>query len=77
MRKLVAEVILISMKPTDISELIKKYGSGYVAKNRKTGRIIAHAKRLDVLFKKTGKKANVTISWIPQKNSKYVFRISL
>jgi len=69
--------ILINMKPTDISELIKKYGSGYVAKNRKTGQIVAHAKRLDVLFKKTGKKADITISWIPQKNSKYVFRISL
>ena len=65
------------MKPVNITELVKKYGPGYVAKNRKTGRIIAHAKRLDILFKKTGKKADVTISWIPEKNAKYVFTISL
>ncbi|OGF98662.1 hypothetical protein A3D78_03255 [Candidatus Gottesmanbacteria bacterium RIFCSPHIGHO2_02_FULL_39_14] len=65
------------MKHINITDLIKKYGPGYVAKNRKTGRIIAHAKRLDVLFKKTGKKADVTISWIPEKNAKYVFGISL
>ena len=65
------------MKPVNITELVKKYGPGYIAKNRKTGRIIAHAKRLDILFKKTSKKANVTISWIPEKNAKYVFRISL
>jgi len=65
------------MKPTDISKLTKKYGSGYVAKNRKTGRIVAHAKRLDLLFKKAGERTDVTISWIPKSNAKYVFRISL
>ena len=65
------------MKPIDISSLIKKYGPGYVAKSRKTGRVIGHAKKLDVLFKKTGKRADVTISWIPKSNAKYVFRISL
>lgn len=64
------------MKPINISSLIKKYGPGYVAKNKKTGRVVAHAKRLDVLFKKTGKKSDVTIAWIPQGNTKYVFRIS-
>ncbi len=65
------------MKPINISSLIKQYGPGYVAKNKKTGKVIAHAKRLDVLFKKTKKKANVTIAWIPQGNTKYVFRISV
>lgn len=65
------------MKPINISSLIKKYGPGYIAKSRKTGRVIGHAKKLDILFKKTGKRADVTISWIPKSNAKYVFRISL
>lgn len=65
------------MNPVDITNLIKKYGPGYVAKNRKTGQVVAHAKRLDLLFKKTAKRADVTISWVPKKNAKYVFRISL
>ena len=59
-----------------IAALVKKYGSGYIAKNRITGQVIAHAKRLDVLFKETKNKADVTISWLPQKNARYVFRIS-
>lgn len=61
------------MKPINISSLIKKYGPGYVAKNKKTGRVVAHAKRLDVLFKKTRKKTGITIAWIPQGNTKYAF----
>ena len=64
------------MKPINISALIKKYGPGYVAKSKKTGRVIAHATRLDVLFKKTGKKSDVTISWLPKGDAKYVFRVS-
>lgn len=64
------------MKPINITNLIKKYGPGYIAKNRKTGRVIAHAKRLDLLFKKTGKRDDVTISWVPKSNIKYVFGIS-
>lgn len=64
------------MKPINISELVKEYGPGYVAKSRKTGRVIAHAKRLDLLFKKTGKRTDVTISWVPKSNARYVFRIS-
>lgn len=67
---------MIIMKPINISSLIKQYGPGYVAKNKKTGKVIAHAKRLDVLFKKTKKKAGITIAWIPQGNTKYVFRVS-
>ncbi len=67
---------ILYMKPVDISSLIKKYGPGYIAKSRKTGRVIAHAKRLDVLIKKTGKREDITISWVPKSNAKYVFRIS-
>jgi hypothetical protein len=64
-------------RPIDVSSLVKKYGPGYVAKKTKTGRIVAHAKRLDVLFKETKHRTNVTISWIPQPNVKYVFGISI
>jgi len=66
-----------TMKPINISSLIKKYDSGYIAKSKKTGRVIAHAKRLDILFQKTGKKSDITISWLPKGNTKYVFRVSL
>ena len=65
------------MKPINISSLIKKYGSGYVAKSKKTGKVVAHAKRLDFLFKKIKGKSDIVISWIPKKNARYVFRISL
>ncbi|HLC94096.1 MAG TPA: hypothetical protein VJH96_00835 [Patescibacteria group bacterium] len=65
------------MRPINISKIMEKYGPGYVAKSRKTGRIVAHAKRLDLLFKKTGKRTDVTISWVPKSNAKYVFRIPL
>lgn len=43
------------MKPINISSLIKKYGPGYIAKNRRTGKVIAHAARIDLLFKKPEK----------------------
>ena len=65
------------MKPINISSLIKQYGPGYVAKTKKTGRVVAHAKRLDVLFQKVKKKEDVVISWIPKRGARYVFRISL
>lgn len=64
------------MKPINISSLVKQYGPGYVAKNKKTGKVIAHAKRLDFLFKKTKDKTNIVISWIPKKDARYVFRVS-
>ena len=64
------------MKPLNISPLIKKYGSAYVAKNRRTGRVIAHAKTLDVLFEKTKRKQDLVISWIPKSGARYVFKIS-
>lgn len=65
------------MKPINISSLVKKYGASYVAKSQKTGRVVAHAKRLDVLFKKTKSNADLIISWIPKSKTRYVFRISL
>lgn len=61
------------MKQINISPLIKKYGPGYVAKNKKTGRVIAFAKRIDVLFEKTKEKKDVVISWLPKKNTRYCF----
>jgi len=65
------------MEPVNISSLIKKYGSNYVARNKKTGRVVAHAKRVDLLVKKTKERSDVTISWIPKSNARYVFKISL
>lgn len=65
------------MEPINISSLIKKYGPGYIAKNKKTGRVIAHSKRLDFLFEKTKDKTDVVISWVPKKGARYVFKISL
>jgi len=64
------------MKPINISSLIKKYGPGYIAKSKKTGKVIAHAKRLDFLFQKTEGKTDIVISWIPKKGARYVFQIS-
>ena len=64
------------MKPINISSLVKKYGPGYIAKNKKTGKVIAHAKRIDVLFKKTKDKTDIVISWIPRREARYVFTIS-
>lgn len=65
------------MKPVNISALIKKYGPGYVATNKKTGKVVAHAKRVDFLLKKTKNQTNIVISWIPKQNTRYVFQISL
>jgi len=61
------------MKPINISSLIKKYGPGYVAKSKKSGKVVASAKRLDVLFRKVGMKSDITIAWVPKGNVKYVF----
>lgn len=65
------------MRPINITSLVKKYGPGYIAKNKKSGKVVAHAKRLDFLFKKTKGKTNIVISWIPKKDARYVFRISI
>lgn len=65
------------MKPIDITNLIKKYGPGYIAKDKKSGRVIAHSSRVDSLMKKV-KKTNkeVVISWLPKQEGRYVFSIS-
>ncbi len=65
------------MKPVNISALVKKYGASYVARNKKTGKVLAHSKRIDVLVKKMKEKLGVTISWIPRENARNVFKISL
>lgn len=65
------------MKPVNISPLVKKYGASYVARSKKTGKVLAHSKRIDVLVKKMKKKLGVTISWVPRDNVRYVFKISL
>ena len=65
------------MKPINISVLVKKYGPGYVAKSQKTGRVVAHAKKLQALFNQTKNRDNIVISWIPKPNTRYVFRVSI
>lgn len=65
------------MKLVNITSIVKKYGPGYVAKHPKTGRVVAHAKRVDLLLKKTGRRTNLVISWVPKFGARYVFRISL
>ena len=65
------------MKPVNISPLVKKYGASYVARSKKTGKVLAHSKRIDVLVKKMKEKLGVTISWVPRDNTRYVFKISL
>lgn len=65
------------MKPINISSLVKKYGASYVARSQKTGKVLGHSKRIDVLVKKMKAKLGVTISWIPRDNARYVFKISL
>lgn len=64
------------MKSLNITDLVKKYGPGYIAKNKKTGKVVAHSKHIDILFNKTKNRSNIVISWVPKKNARYVFRIS-
>ena len=63
------------MKPVNITSIIKKYGPGYVAKTQK-GRVVAHDKRIDILFNKVKDRDDVIISWVPKPGARYVFRIS-
>ena len=65
------------MKPVNISSLVKKYGASYVARSQKTGKVVAHSKRIDILVKKMKEKLGVTISWVPRDNARYVFIPSL
>ena len=64
------------MKPRNLTPLIKKYGSGYIARNIKTGRVLAHNKRIDILFKKVGGNKDIVIGWLPEPNVRYAFVVS-
>lgn len=62
----------------NITRLTEKYGPGYIAKDKKTGKVVAHARRVDVLMKKIQKeKEEVVVSWVPKHGARYVFRLSL
>lgn len=65
------------MKPININALIKKYGTKYVAKDAKSGKVVAHASRLDILLNETKDRLNTVISWVPKRGARYVFRISV
>lgn len=65
------------MKPVNISALVKKYGASYVARNTKTGKVVANSNRIDLLLKKTKDNSNINISWVPKDNARYVFKISI
>ena len=64
-------------KPKDITRLIKRYGPGYVAKTKKSGRVVAHARHIDILFEKTKDRDDVIISWVPKEGGRYVFGVSV
>lgn len=66
------------IKAINITKLTEKYGPGYIAKDKKSGRIVAHATRVDTLMEKvkTRKEKEVVISWIPKHGAQYVFGIS-
>lgn len=68
------------VKTINITALTEKYGPGYIAKDKKSGRILAHSSRVDTLMKKIKdekKEKEVVISWIPKHGARYVFNISL
>lgn len=64
------------VKSINITKLTEKYGPGYIARNKKSGKIIAHASRVDTLMgkvKEIEKKKEVVVSWIPKHGAQYVF----
>lgn len=68
------------LSPINITKLTEKYGPGYVAKEKKSGKIVAHSSRVDTLMKKiksSKKEKEVVISWIPKQGARYVFNISI
>ena len=68
------------IKSINITTLTEKYGPGYIAKDKKSGRIVAHAKRVDTLMEKVKERKEekkVVISWIPKHGARYVFSLSL
>mgnify|MGYP001576274462 FL=1 len=73
-------MVMKKIKSINITALTEKYGPGYIAKDKKSGRIVAHASRVDTLMKKVKgekKEKEVIISWIPKYGARYVFNISL
>lgn len=67
------------VKTIDITYLTEKYGPGYIAKEKKSGKIIAHVSRVDVLMKKVKsekREKEVVISWVPKHGARYVFNVS-
>lgn len=67
------------VKPINITYLTTKYGPGYIAKEKKSGKIVAHAKQIDALMKKVKEKRakeEVVVSWVPKHGARYVFNIS-
>ena len=67
------------MKTINITSLTEQYGPGYIAKDKKSGAVVAHASRVDTLMKKIKEKLRqqeVVISWVPKHNARYVFTIS-
>lgn len=68
------------MKPPraiNITALTKKYGNQYIAKSEKTGKVLAHGERIDLVFNKVKDKKDIILSWVPKYGTTYVFRISL
>jgi len=65
------------VKSINITKLTEKYGPGYIAKDKKTGKVVAHASRVDVLMNKikAGKKEKETvISWVPKHGVQYCLK---
>lgn len=64
------------VKSINITKLTEKYGPGYIAKDKKSGRIVTHASRVDTLMEKiknVKKEKEVVVSWIPKHGAQYVF----
>ena len=69
-------------KAQNLTAISKKYGPGYVARVKDGLKVIASAKRVDVLFKKIQnqkdfKENKVVISWVPRYGQSYAFGISV
>lgn len=67
-----------NVRPINITHLTEQYGPGYVARDKKNGKVVAHASRVDLLMKKVKEDPQkVVISWIPKHGARYVFKVSL
>lgn len=69
---------MVELKSLNITQLTQQYGPGYVARDKKSGKVVAHASRVDILMKKVKTDPQkVVISWIPKHGARYVFTVSL